>query len=304
LLLTAVVASVGCFPYAYAWLETGNPVFPFFNDLFQSPFFPPSSFRDNRWAGNANWSIFYDVTFSSSHFAEVGTGALGLTLIVMVPLAVAALVARPDPRALLCLGIAAVVALVVGSQIQYLRYFYPIFPLLLVAAAPGLMLLLQQRYARTLVLVLVIAMMSFNIYKLPAGGWVLFNLDLRAAYDPVIRRQLESTYAPERLANKLINDAAGGTSRVLYMRAPYGGLLQGEALYPDWYNLKLFGELKDVKTPQQAGQLLRRWAVTHVVGTSGTGDLSKKPLDAYLVANYRPIALFGPLSVYDIRSTP
>ena len=302
--LAIVIAAVGCFPYAYSWLKTGNPIFPFYNDVFKSSFFPAYRFHDTRWEGNFNWSLLYDTTFASPRFGEVGTGALGLTIIIMVPLAMAAVIARPDARALVCLGSAAAVTLLIGSQIQYLRYFYPIFPLLLVASAIGLMLLFEGRRARVLTLVLVFAVVVFNIYKLPAGGWILSDFDLRAGFSPAARRSLELAQAPERLANKLINDTAGGTARVLYTGNPYGGLLQGQALYLEWYNQKLAGEMNDVTTPEQVQELLKRWAVTHVVAMSNGTTPGSKALHAYLQANYCPLAEFGPLSVYDIRKTP
>lgn len=303
LALSAVVTAVGCFPYAYSWLRTGNPIFPFYNDVFESPFFSANRFHDTRWEGNLNWSLLYDATFASTRFGEVATGALGLTMILVVPLAVAAMIARRDGRAVVCFSTAIAFALVVGSQIQYLRYFYPVFPLLLVPGAMGLALLFEQRLTRLPTLALVVAATIFNVYKLPAGGWILSNFDLRGGFDLTARRNIELAQAPERVANELINDAVGGTARVLYMSNPYGGLLQGQALYPNWYNMRLADDLREVVTPEQAEGLLARWAVTHVVTTANATDSGPKALDAYLKANYCPLAEIGPLSVYDLRKT-
>ena len=42
------VVPVGIY-LVYSFADTGNPVFPYFNSLFKSPYFPLSDFRDTRW---------------------------------------------------------------------------------------------------------------------------------------------------------------------------------------------------------------------------------------------------------------
>lgn len=299
-----VLATVGCLPYIEAWIGTGNPLFPFYNHIFKSPYFPTSVFADTRWMGNFNWSLLYDTTFASGRFGEVGTGALGLTMVLLVPLAIATMIARPRAKAALCFALAGVIWFPIAFQIQYLRYFYPIFPLLLVPAGFGAMFLFEWRRTQALTLVIFAAVAAFNIYKLPSGGWILGSFDLRAGFDPVSRRNLELAQAPERIANRMINEAAGNETRVLYTGNPYGALLQGRALYTGWYNEKLANEMREVATLEQAKALLIRWAVTHVVHTRDGKNPGQEALGAYLATNFQPMAQVGPLSVYDIHSPP
>lgn len=40
---------------AHTWICTGNPVFPYYNTLFHSPYFPDSNFKDNRWGPQTIW---------------------------------------------------------------------------------------------------------------------------------------------------------------------------------------------------------------------------------------------------------
>ena len=120
----------------------------------------------------------------------------------------------------------------------------------------------------------------------------------------MIRRNLELALVPERIANQLINEVAGTATRVLYTGGPYGALLQGIALYTDWCNTKLLGEVNGIVTPAEVKALFDRWAVTHVVHTKGDEKPAQRIIGAYLAANLRPMAEFGPLSVYDLRSLP
>lgn len=303
-LAVAILAlAVACFPYAYAWLKTGNPVFPFYNDIFRSPYFSDERFFDRRWIGRFRWSLLYDTTFFSSKFGELANGAIGLTMFVMVPLGVAAAIVRPDKRMVVCLLPAIVLILIVGSQIQYLRYFYIFFPLILVSGAAGL-LLLAQSWNRGAVLALVFMVTAFNIYKLPTAGWILRDFDLRAALSPNRYRDLEIAQAPERLANRLINERAGTSARVLYLGHPYGALLSGTALYPAWYNPTLQGEVLGVDTGAQAERLLKRWGATHVVINKRKPERVPQPLQDYLTGNLEPLAEFGTVDLYELPAAP
>ncbi len=74
LLATVALGAIGCFPYIYAWIWAGNPLFPFYNDLFKSPFFPAVRFADVRWMGHLSWSFLYDATFASSSLRRTDHG--------------------------------------------------------------------------------------------------------------------------------------------------------------------------------------------------------------------------------------
>ena len=49
----------------YNWVSTGNPVFPYFNTLFKSEYYPIDNFKDARWGGQTLWEkimwIFYAI---------------------------------------------------------------------------------------------------------------------------------------------------------------------------------------------------------------------------------------------------
>lgn len=302
LVACVVFGAAACFPYVYSWANTGNPLLPFYNDVFKSPFFATIRFSDARWVGHLSWSLVYDVTFASGHFLEAGPGALGLTIVLLVPLAVAALLGRPQAKPAFCFALGLAIALPIGLQIQYLRYFFPVFPLLLIPAAVGLDVLFERRLSYALTFGLV-AVAAFNIYKLPSGGWILGDFDLRAAFDPVARRQLELRQAPERIANRFLNEVAGTETRVLYTGNPYGALLQGHALYNNWYNPRLAAEMRDLSTAEEAKALLVRWSVTHVVLTKDGRDAGQRVMGEYL-STLPPIAALGPLTVYDVLTPP
>ncbi len=299
-----VSAAVGCFPYINSWIATGSPFFPLYNDIFKSSLYPTTRFVNPHFIGNFKWSMLYDATFASSRFCEVSTGALGLTMLFAAPLALASILTRPSAKMILCFAVATIIFLPIAFEIQYLRYFYPLFPLLLIPAGVGVTLLPGGRRTHALTLAMFVAIAAFNVYKLPSGGWILSNFDLHADFGLASRRALELAQAPERIANRMINDDAGDNTRVLYTANPYGALLQGRALYVDWYNHTLVDAMAQVATPEQAKALLVKWGVTHVIYDPNANRPGEQVLGAYLAAQFHPMARLGALSVYDVRQIP
>ena len=298
--ICVALGAVACFPYTVSWIKSGNPFHPFFNDIFKSELFPPVAFSDARWIGRFDWTLLYDATFFSGNYLEAAPGALGLTAILLVPLALIGAILSPAPTALASLAFAVLIFLPIAAQVQYLRYFYPILPLLLAPAGLAFALLTTGPLLRALMCTLLTAVVVFNVYKIPSAGWLLNNLDLGSVFDSGKRRQIE-LQAPERLANHQINATAGPAARVLYTGNPYGGLLQGVALYNAWYNVKLSAEMREVKAADQVAPLLERWRVTHVVHSMGDSNPGQQIVGSYLASKYQPVAEFGPIKLYDLR---
>ena len=74
----------GVIPYSTAWWLTGNPVFPFFNGIFQSPFYPPVNFDSATIFGKGvTWDILYRATFDSGKYLEATAGASGFQWLLL-----------------------------------------------------------------------------------------------------------------------------------------------------------------------------------------------------------------------------
>ena len=76
-------------PFLTAFVKTGNPVFPFMNDVFQSPYFDATiALWDNRWPGGLHWSTLYDITFRSDRYLESQAGSFGFQYLLFLPLGI------------------------------------------------------------------------------------------------------------------------------------------------------------------------------------------------------------------------
>lgn len=116
--------------FAHSYLQSANPVFPFFRKLFPSPLWPRGVGTSNLdrfrlepgWGGWLRWPI--DLTYHTSHFVEGFDGKLGLTLLVLLILGLAALWKGGGlARAMTISGI--IGTAILWTQTAYIRYWLP-----------------------------------------------------------------------------------------------------------------------------------------------------------------------------------
>jgi hypothetical protein len=153
--------------YWMMWRYSGNPVFPYFNDLFKSPLVGPGSFRDENFLPNGWFAkLFYPFLFSKDSMlvAEWKFRDIHILLAyITVPIAaICALFRRPpgrqliDPiKARLLLVMAAVTYLVWVNLFGIYRYLVPLEILsgLVIAASVALIPIpARQRIAAIVVL--------------------------------------------------------------------------------------------------------------------------------------------------------
>ena len=73
--------AAGCLPVAvyliYNGVNTGNIVYPYYNELFQSPWFPDATFKDTRWGPSSAKEIllwpFYVMMYPDYRMSELPT---------------------------------------------------------------------------------------------------------------------------------------------------------------------------------------------------------------------------------------
>ena len=207
--LCAVVASP---PYLTAWAKTGNPVFPYFNDVFRSPHYDTTpNWADGRWQTRFTWHTPFDVTFRSSKFLESQNGALGLSWIFLILLLLTAprsMFTRPVLAALL---VGSFFFLFTFSRASYIRYLIPAFPLLLFGFAGYLRALHseQPNLYRTVVGMTVATILS-GAFLLPSSGYWHKNFCLSPLKFKTEAKEYIERNAPARVMVEYLNRAAPG----------------------------------------------------------------------------------------------
>lgn len=262
LLIASALVLVGLHPYLYAFVVTGNPLFPFLNAVFKSPYFSPDeNFSDTHWLRGLDPLLLYNMTFASERFLESGRGSMGFQFVVFFFAGSVALFRLRHPALLLAFTITAVYVTVVTFQIQYIRYLYPIFPLLTLIC--GLALSIETRKGwQTAISFLALGVVALNAWFMPTASWMVQNLRFNAFVDSasVISRQ-----APQRDLVAIVNGMAGDTSRVAFLGQPSGAGLRGTALYANWYNPRLLKKLREATSVEAVSEIYGALRVSYSI---------------------------------------
>ena len=250
---------VGAVPYLTAWIIAKNPVFPFFNAIFKSPFYFPENFRPPPFERHLKWDSIYRVTFDSIHYLEGSKGSAGFQwLLLLVPCAVALLMHRQVRwRAAALLAIGALGIAAVFQQTAYLRYVFPSLAILLAAIGVGIGLLSVEDRGRVLWPVVAAGVVLLNILHFHTGTSIP-DFPLSAAVSQNARDALVAIRHPLRSLVPTINALNGGEAPVVWVAESQATGLIADPLYPQWYNFRFMNEFSAVKTEAEMVQLMAR----------------------------------------------
>ncbi len=132
---TLRAAGMACFlflvfispPLIHNYILSGNPLFPFYNAIFKSPFWPEQDLVDGRWSEPFNWLTLWRLTFFGSHFVENGDYSFGFAPLTLAPIALGILLLRPVRSGLAPLGLVVLcfcyLFLCFKTTGLYMRYF-------------------------------------------------------------------------------------------------------------------------------------------------------------------------------------
>jgi len=286
-LLVLVALACAAQPYADAWLRTGNPVFPFMNHIFRSPYFDASApFVDSRFTRPLTWHLPFDLTFHSDRYLEGQAGAFGFQWSVFLPLMVLAWKrATRMERFALAAGLAA--ALATFAVQSNIRYLYAVMALWTLAIPSVLRTWPWTRW-------LLGACVALNFWFWAAANWngrdFLTGLALS-------RRQYLEEHAPTRL---LLD---GQREPVAFLKGAEVGLLQGRAYVDTWHNAAWQNAVLQAHSPEDLVKLMRERGVSLWIGPlTKFPQLFQHPYDFDLALTYSDVvATVGTLALYRLR---
>ena len=265
--------------YAYAWLVTGNPLFPFYNAVFRSPYYPLENFRDLKWMAGVSWRSLWDITYRTDAYGQFFPGAAGLAVLATLPALLMEAVRRPASRWLAVWALAT--GLLLFWFMQYLRY---IFPALAVLAVLGTVAL--ARFAdRRLFAAAVTALLLADALLMPTTSWIARENHwaqlLREG--PAARTDIERKVMPERaLLSRIVARDPNACVLMSNPRAPFVGTGRGHAIsLHRRYDPELWRARNDAEADASGGKwraLLARIGASHVIVDSGKEPLLARTL--------------------------
>ncbi|MFZ5926235.1 MAG: hypothetical protein ACOYX1_02195 [Acidobacteriota bacterium] len=265
----AFALPVGLFPYANAWLRTGNPFFPFFNAAFRSPHFEAANFRDTRFETPPGWTTLYDLTFHSKRFIEGWDGAAGFLLFALVIVCVVAW--RPRwPREWTVMLVVALAGGVISFLGQSnLRYLYPVLPLLVVAGAHALRESTGGRAAAAAVTAGFAILLLLHLRLLPAAGYYHGDFWTATWSEPERDAYLRG-HAPERKLVEWLNQHAPH-ARVAWFDGNAIGDFRGRAFTATWHSPFFWKALREASDAAALERLMRGRRIDFVIAPAPEG---------------------------------
>ena len=298
--------AIGLIPYAFAWHLTGNPVFPFFNQVFQSSYYPAAENFDNPlFKAGLTWDFFYRVTFESGKYLEASAGASGFQwLLVFIPASIILLVFRKIRGiALLVVGTLAIAT--VFHSMSYLRYVFPSWVILSAIIGVALSITLSMSaFVRNWLYAAAVITVALNLLFLNAGAF-RWDFALRSILDQSNRDRYLLTRLPIRPAVELVNRLNVERTPVAVFSEPLTAGLTADALYPNWYNYSFYGDIESSHTGQDLANILIKRNVNFVILDSnwnGVRKVSGAETRGLIEKITEKLAVYGPVSVRKIKN--
>ncbi|MEP6657605.1 MAG: glycosyltransferase family 39 protein [Betaproteobacteria bacterium] len=265
----ALAVTVGAWPYANAWLRTGNPVFPYLNAWFRSPAFDTSqNFSNDTYVTPLRPWTLHETIMQSHSFIEGFDGAAGFHWLLLIPLIIVALLRRGQwraPAALLFLG--AFFFITVYLQQSYLRYLLPAFFLLAVLGGWSLAALPARRVTSVAILAIGTVVGVLQIRLIYTGSWINSVLCSRCGFDAGARERYLATFMPDRLIGETLNRLLPPDARVGFLtpNAPNPAGYLGYSRATNWHDVAAFEPIATADSEYAVMQVVQRFRLTHVV---------------------------------------
>jgi 4-amino-4-deoxy-L-arabinose transferase-like glycosyltransferase len=298
-LAAAAFAVFGLKPYLTAWLVSGNPVYPFFMQVFGGePPFPFWATGPHHFSEPLTWTTIYDATFVSTRFVEGRAGSPGFQWILLLPAAVVALVATRHRRGLLVAVAGLLMIALVFHFMAYLRYVIPAFCLLIAAiAVAGTAMQQRSRLAGFGYAAAGAVAIGANLVFLNAAGFYasypvesVLTANRRRAFLEAERPVLAAIDVARRLPS-------AGERLAIFGQPAFAAAPGRELVHPSWYTPLFLRDVDDLRTPTQLADRLADWNVRYVVVEEGLAN-ARLPLLAERAT--KPVAVFRGVSVREV----
>jgi glycosyltransferase involved in cell wall biosynthesis len=282
----ALLLAMAAPPFAVAYVKTRNPLFPFLNEKFHSPYLPADAdIRDGRFKRTLSARTPYDITFHTEAYYEGQRGSLGFLYLAFVPLGLLGFaVARRRPAVS-----AAVVALGAGAVIlctePNARYLYAAMPLALIPVGATLAWTAEHQRGlyRTLIGFL-LGGLALNLYFLPASSYYHKDFALKQPFARAERDRYLREAAPIRKVIEYFNKAHP-KERVLLTHEGANAGLNADIYENHWHQIDTYLKLRAAADVPGVLGLINGWKVRYFIGRKpAPGELAEPPALAGFMA--------------------
>lgn len=262
--LLAVALLLAIWPYLKAYYYTGNPVFPLFNGVFQSPFARPENFKDLRWFSGANLNSFMGLFYESKSHMEVTNNFVGgFQYFLLVPVAMLLAFWGKQKQSLAIIGLMLFYLVPIYWSLQYLRYFYAALPLASVLVAIFFLVKYKSALRKNVALFGIYWLAFANFFFMPGASW-LFIISPLSVLDAKSAEAFQQEMMPEVKLNRLVSETKHSPTVLFHYGRPFGATLIGKPIYYANYSYTYFSRMSQWQNSADMLSDLKTWGVDFV----------------------------------------
>ena len=291
---------LGAWPYALAFFKTGNPVFPFFNSLFESPLFRISDFNNTEFNESLSWNLPYLLVFFAERFGTHGLGGAGFQWLTLALPAFATLLFLRAKQAVILYVIAILGGVAVFQFQTYLRYIFPV--ILLLGVVIGLSISHCRQRHRVLhgaMLISAALTVALNLLYLGSATAKYRDVPVLQSFHSTSEDQLIRSRAPTRKAVELINVVNPQHYPVAILASPTVAGIDAQPLFASWYNPAFVREIRQGNSPGAVLETLRRYRAKYLILDS-RGNARNWPIAGFAGKLGPVIGEIGSVAVYRV----
>lgn len=288
----------GAIPYVTSWVISHNPIFPFFNKIFKSPYYPLVNFDNPLFNSGVTWDLPYKLVFESGRYLEATNGASGFQWLLLLLPALILLGVQKNAKALLLFVVGVLFMAITFHSQSYLRYIFPTFVLLTamigvalsgVAAQGGILNVFSSVAALTV---------GVNLLFLTAGSWNYRDFPIGLLKSETARSDYLGGRMPIRRAVEFSNSINSSHEPVAFFSQGFAAGLNADALFTNWHNYRFSDAISAANDVASLVNVFSNYGVKLVLLDSSWGTKDKRRIIEEATNN---IAVFGAVSVRSVR---
>jgi len=276
--LYALIATliIGFIPYYTAYIKTGNPVFPLYNNIFKSIYFPFAAFENAFYPGGLHWDFIYKITFHTHRYLESYDGGVGFTYFVFLLPSVA--LAYKNYKIIFLAFLAFFLVFFTFQGTAYLRYILPFFALANVIIVASIYSNNIGKYKKKILISILIFLIILNLIFFKSAVHYSQPLELKALISEEGRASFLKKAIPIRSAFEIVNELNTEGKPVLIFGNEAATGLNSDAVYVSWYNPKIVDMLTNANDVSSVLASLKYFNVEFIIIDYGVLPAVLNPL--------------------------
>lgn len=259
-----IVLATGSLPYVNAYVRSRNPIFPYANNRFHSPYVG-NDLVDTRFHPPLSWRTPARLTFETNEYFEGQNGSFGFQYLLLLPLALICLAWIPSflARSAALTGLGG--ALIILATQPNARYLYTVLPLFTVAIAAGIAWI-KAVHPRLFQASLAAALLcgALNVYFLAASGWHHKSFYTAPMFSARGRQEYLKDHGPVRQVIAYVN-GKNGTHPVFYADSSEIADIDAPAYRNSWHDYEFSTLMDTCARPIDVYKVLANLGVQYMI---------------------------------------